>query len=267
MNWKKIFHLALPLIFVSSFALLPLRANSYVYTNDFKAGHYWQSYPIGMTRFAVDASEGALLEDVTRSAEDAWESVVGKNIWDLAPVVLSTSYTGNSIRWSNNFGAETGYDPNRTLAVTIRYAQGTYLQKAVIILNGSMPQLRQNWGGVLTKTVLHEMGHVIGLDHTSEHAIMAAYISELSTLQQDDIAGANAVINETLYRQATGYVAPVSTSENQSSSTLLSSCGTIDSGEGGSGGGPLSFAFSLSLGVLAALVIKRVKRSGIISPI
>ena len=260
MNWKTIFRLALPLVYICSFVLLPLRAYSYVYTDDFKAGHYWQSYPIGMTRFAVDTSEGAMLEEVTRDAENSWEAVIGKNIWDLAPVVISTAYSGNSIRWSDNFGAETGYDPTRTLAVTIRYAQGTYIQKAVIILNGSMPQLRQNWGGVLSKTVLHEMGHVIGLDHTSEHAIMAAYISELSTLQSDDISGANAVVNETLYRQSTGYVAPVSSSsEKQTSNALLSSCGTIDSGKGGSGGGPAGFIASLSLGLMLAMLLKRWK--------
>lgn len=255
MNWKKIFHLALPLVV---FVAFPFKAQSYVYTEDFKTGHYWQNFPIGMTRFVVDASEGPLLEEVTRSAELEWEAAVGKNLWDLAPVVVSNTYSGNSIRWSSNFGQDTGYDPTRTLAVTIRYAKGTYLQKVVIILNGNLPQLKQNWGGVLSKTVLHEMGHVIGLDHTEEHAIMGAYITELSALQQDDIDGANAVVNETLYRQSVGYTAAVSGESETKNASFLSGCGTVEVTKGG-GSGPGNFIASLSLGVLFAFLFSRRK--------
>ncbi len=260
MNWKRIFHLALPLALLVA---LSFRADAYVFTDDFKAGHYWQSFPLGISRFVADNSEGTLLEEVTRSAEEQWESAIGKNIWDLTPVIVSMSYSGNYIRWSNNFAADTGYDPTRTLAVTIRYASGTYLQKVVIILNGGMPQLRQDWAGLLHKTVLHEMGHVIGLDHSNETSIMAAYISSLSTLQQDDIAGGNAVINETLYRQSIGYVAPSTASNKESNGSMLSSCGTIDTGSGPKGGGPAGFALSLGLGVSLTFFIRRLKRFGI----
>ena len=132
--------------------------------------------------------------------------------------------------------------------------------RVVIILNGGISQLKQDFGGLLQKTILHEMGHVIGLDHTSEHAIMAASISELSTLQQDDISGANAVVAETLYRQAIGYVAPVAA--NQSSdknASALSSCATVDFGDkNGGSGGPKSFFLSLFCGAFLAFLGRRV---------
>jgi len=255
MNWKKIFQVILPLMLI---IVLAFKANAYVYTDDFKSGHYWKSFPIGMNRFIADQSEGPLLEEVTRLAEEQWENAVGKNLWDFASVTVNTSNQGNHIRWSNNFGADTGYDQTRTLAVTIRYASGTYLERVVIILNGSMPQLKQDWGGTLRKTVLHEMGHVVGLDHSSESSIMAAYISDFSTLQQDDINGINAVVNETLYRQAIGYVAPSSAENKSSNTSILSGCGTIETNDK-SGNGPGGFIFSLGIGILCSIVLNRIK--------
>ncbi len=248
-----------PLLLMAIF--LSQNAEAFSFTQDFKNGIYWQSFPIKLAKFATDPNDGALLESLTNQAIVDWESVVGKNLWEPSAVQSSSSYSGNYIRWSDNFGAETGYDPSKTLAITIRYNQGTYFQQTVIILNGSISYLRQNWGNSLKTTILHEVGHTIGLDHSAANAIMSANLTSLTALQPDDIQGANAVIDETLRRQATGYVSPYSTTVNEKNG-LVPACGTIEDVGNGKGppNGPLNFVGSLLIGFLGIFLINKKKK-------
>ena len=238
--------------------LLFAKAQAFTATQDFTKGYYWPSFPIQMNKFITNPSDGVLLENLTNQAVQDWESVTGKNLWNFTNVQSVASFSGNYIRWSDNFGAETGYDPNKTLAITIRYNQGTYFQQTVIILNGNLTYLRQNWANALKITILHEIGHTLGLDHTSAAAIMAPNLSSISTLQPDDIEGVNAVVDETIRRQSTGYVSPYSTNSNQKNS-LIPACGTVE--DVGNGGGPQNgvgnFIGSLFIGFLAIAVAKK----------
>ncbi|MDO9182175.1 MAG: matrixin family metalloprotease [Bacteriovorax sp.] len=231
--------------------LLSSKVHAYTLTQDFIKGYYWQSFPIQMNKFVTNPSDGAPLEELTNQAVEDWEGASGKNLWNFTAVQTSSANSGNYIRWSDNFGAETGYDPTKTLAITIRYNQGTYFQQTVIILNGSLSYLRQNWGNSLKTTILHEIGHTLGLDHSTANAIMAASLSSLSTLQPDDIQGVNAVVDETLRRQATGYVSPYSTTTSEKSG-LLPACGTVEDIGNGKGpkNGPGNFIGSLLIGFL-----------------
>ena len=206
---KKLAVSIIPLLLMA--ILLSSKVHAYAFTQDFQKGFYWQSFPIQMGKFVTDPNDGALLEQLTNQAVSDWENASGKNLWNFSAVQTSSAYSGNYIRWSDNFGAETGYDPTKTLAITIRYNQGTYFQQTVIILNGSLSYLRQNWSNALKVTILHEIGHTLGLDHTTANAIMAPTLSSLTTLQSDDIQGVNAVVDETIRRQSTGYISPYST--------------------------------------------------------
>lgn len=239
---------ALVAVVITALTTLPGEAWGYRLTEDFAQGFYWAGFPIQLNKFATSTAEGELLASLLNQAENAWEDAVGREIWQAdGGAVISNDFYGNNIRWSNNFAADTGYNPSSTLAVTIRYSSGTHVQKTEIILNGELFYLRQNQNNILYKTILHELGHTIGLDHSDQPAIMGASVSHINSLQSDDEEGANAVISEALTRQATGYISPLAAQQSQDENAL-SACGSVDMGNsGGPGGG---FFASLLLGLL-----------------
>ncbi len=232
--------------------------HSYVFTQDFKQGIYWAKFPILLSEISIE--NDSLLKMIVQDCELEWESELGQEIWDI-----SSGTSSNKIRWSNNLGDETGYDEESTLAVTIRYRKGTYFERVEIILNGKNQELRQNLGGILYKTVLHELGHTIGLDHTEEPAIMQAMISPIDHLQLDDIEGGLAVMTENQYRQSIRYVSPLSSTKESHSAV---SCGTIDVDDSDQGNGPYNFALSFVFGVIVIYLTRSLQYRGkIFSPL
>lgn len=202
-----------------------------------------------MKKFIIQDDETYYLETLTKAAEEEWESRVGREIWDIEDGVdASTQWEGNFIRWSYNFAAETGFDPQNTLAVTIRYSEGTYITRTEIILNGELDYLRQNWSRTLEKTLLHELGHTVGLGHSEEEAIMGASLSSVNYLQQDDEEGMSVLVDQTLDRQANGYVSPFA--EDEESSALA--CGSVDLNNDNNGSNAMG---SLIIGVFLSLLL------------
>lgn len=215
-------------IFLMVVLLLGQNIWSYSFTGDFNAGIYWSSYPVTATVFGANESEGQVLQQFIDRAVGEWEDQVGRELWSFGntPLVGGGAF-GNAVRWSNSFAAETGFNPTTTLAVTVRYRLGTHFSRFEIILNGENTALRNNSANILYQVILHELGHVIGLDHSEfTDAVMYASLQGNNSLSSDDSAGANAAVNETLRRQEVGFVSELARQEQGDESNALA-CGSI----------------------------------------
>lgn len=250
-------------VFAIIFILTITPVFCYDFTDDFENGIYWGSFPISVAKYVSTASEGSQLNSLVTQAEAQWEDAVGQEIWDIASGYnISTSYSGNNIRWSDDFAADTGYSASSTLAVTIRYRTGTYFTYFEIILNGENENLRNNTNNMLYQTILHELGHTIGLDHSEyTSAVMYASLQGINSLSYDDEDGFVAVVDETLDRQETGYVSELATSTTTTSSGALA-CGSVafigdDDDTNSSGGGPATVLMGAMLALMAGMISRK----------
>lgn len=235
-------------------------ALAYKFTSDFSAGIYWGGFPVNAANFATNQQEGQVLSALVSQAVNAWENSVGKEIWNINSSVQFSSPFGNAIRWSNNFAAETGFNPNTTLAVTVRYRTGTFFSRFEIILNGQNTALRNNTSNILYQTILHELGHVIGLDHSEfTNAVMYASLQGINNLSNDDVNGAVAAVNETLRRQEIGFVSELARQDEASDSNALA-CGSIAFVKGDTPPPGGSGLIALALGLFIALIPFRARK-------
>jgi hypothetical protein len=108
----------------------------------------------------------------------------------------NTSVTMSNTIYSQEFG-------NGVLAVTLVSPRDTTLVEADVIFNRAFDwdsyrgALRQE-GEDFRRVALHEFGHVLGLDHPDDikqfvAAIMKSTITNIDTLQNDDIMGAKSI--------------------------------------------------------------------------
>lgn len=217
----------------------------YNLTQDFKNGFYWSSLPIGISVIDASPARKTKIENLTKKAIKEWESLSDRNLWDE-----TNTTTSNIIRWSDNFAAETGMDAASVLAIAIRYTGGPYFAKTEIVINGNHI-LNQN-DIYLETTILHELGHTMGLDHSGDwDAIMAPTLKQTPEVEYDDVLGMREAYRQMLQRQTTGYVSPLSYQKEETSSQPLS-CATVAV----STSTPASGMISLGLGILIGFVRK-----------
>ena len=178
-------------------------------------GQHWPSnQPITLT-LSLGNPSSALSDgstswnDVAIAAMDIWNPYLGSGVQFRAVVAASLSGRQgdhkNSVFFSPAvFGESFGDD---TLAVTVTpTASGTIKTEADVVVNshvtfdsyrGSLRGTALGGTEDLRRVLIHEFGHVLGLDHVSQHAlsIMTPDVTQIDTIQEDDIAGVSAIYN------------------------------------------------------------------------
>jgi hypothetical protein len=232
--------------------LITTPAWAYNLTQDFANGFYWASLPVKLMVVEKDPERKQLLETLAKDAINEWHERTGLDLWKL-----TTNGTTNIIRWSNNFAEETKMDPLSVLAVAVRYTDGPYFAKSEIIINGSHTSFNSGLSWMdkanLGTTIVHELGHTMGLDHSENKlAVMARTLQfPYNGLHDDDVEGMTAAHEETANRQRTRYVSPLAYSKESKGGEALS-CGTI--GAAGTTGAGAGGMLSLISGMLIAFV-------------
>lgn len=240
LKWLLVFSITLP-------------AWGYNLTQDFMGGFYWASLPVNIVVVEKDAGRKQLLDELVQGAVDEWHNRTGLHLWNI-----TTGGTKNIIRWSSNFARETQMDPNSVLAVAIRYTNGPYFAKTEIIINGGHDSFNTPFATInkmnLGTTLVHELGHTMGLDHSENMlAVMAPNLQyPYNGLHSDDIHGMSDAYAQTDERQRTRYVSPLAYSQETESSQPLS-CGTVGAQSAATGS---SGFISLGLGMLIGFVRK-----------
>lgn len=221
---------------------LTLPAWGYNLTQDFVNGFYWATLPVNVVVIDDNTARKNAIINLAQSAISEWENKTGLSLWDL-----KTSGTSNIIRWSTNFAAETKMDPSSVLAVAIRYTSGPYFAKTEIVINGSH-WLNQDSDNLRT-TLVHELGHTMGLDHSNNMmAVMAPTLQDpYNGLHSDDLNGMADAHSQIEHRQVTRYVSPLAYTQQSEESQPLS-CGTTGAASAGSANGMVSLAFGMLIG-------------------
>lgn len=164
----------------------------------------WHVTPLPM-RIKLSSTANLLDGNSYRSsvatAMDAWNQRLGAI--QFAPQLSQPGAyaSGNGI---NEIVMDSTMDgdafPAGVLAITLSYAKGDAYSEADIVFNTAYTwnSYRGNLRGTtqdLQRVAIHELGHVLGLDHPDEHnqyvtAIMNSRASNIDMMQSDDIAGA-----------------------------------------------------------------------------
>jgi hypothetical protein len=232
---------------------ISIPAWGYNLTQDFMNGFYWASLPINIVVIDNNIPRKNMVLSKAQRAVAEWEVKTGLSLWDI-----TESGSSNIIRWSTNFAAETKMDPASVLAVAIRYTTGPYFAKSEIIINGDHSAFNTDYQWInemnLLTTLVHELGHTMGLDHSENMmAVMAPTLqAQYAGLHPDDINGMSHAIEQTEERQITRYVSPLAYSKEQKSAQPLS-CGTTGPVSPGAAGNGI---LSLAAGMLIAFVRK-----------
>lgn len=233
---------------------------AYDFVKDFKEGYYHGSFPVVLRVVKGGNVTDKRLTQTLAMVEEAvkdWNDKTGKNIFTVDHTIGDDNGSGYVIRWGD-VSSSSGFDSSATLAVTTRSTDGTHYNRVTVTLNTSL--LSHYGEQTLFTTIAHELGHVVGMGHSSDYAVMAAKLGSAYEPVDDDINGMNALYAETKERQDTGF----SVAKNDDKGGL--GCGTVSLIDSDGGNGPtqiisiLSFLSTLVAGMWVVGQLKKVKK-------
>ncbi len=186
--------------------VLAIISQFYAYSYEFKGNKWIGAKATIWADIPGISNSGIAWNSAFLSAAQEWNE---KTVFDLAVVPIareSCKADGfNSIKFATDLCGQTFNDA--TIAVTVlKYEEQQLGPDAIIeadivvredipldIFDGDLQQKGRPLNTIdFRRTVLHELGHVIGLDHEQlQVAIMQPELSDTFKLQPDDIAGAN----------------------------------------------------------------------------
>ena len=169
-------------------------------------GPRWQSNPVMSLQLGAPSSGNAMIDGSTTWGQPAEAAMA---IWNqyldrvqFRVIRDSTAGTGlgngvNNVFWSSSIY---GRSWETYLGYCLWRSSGSALIEADVLMNTSYSwnSYRGNLrSGIsdLRRVVMHEFGHVIGLNHPDEHgqsvqALMNSHTSNIDTVMADDISGA-----------------------------------------------------------------------------
>lgn len=165
---------------------------------------------------ATPLTDGSNYNTSVQAAMQAWNGLLGSLQFASQIQTAGKATNGNSINeivMDSTVGG-TAFGTN-TLAVTLSYSQGDVRVESDIIFNNaytwdSYRGARNRRTAIdIQRVAIHELGHVLGLDHPDEasppqtvNAIMNSKVSNVDTMQADDIAGAQSLYGVPGFRPA-----------------------------------------------------------------
>ena len=192
---------------------LPAPANAFVLLPGAPISGFVMNLDLGSAQFQTVGYGLTSWSKLAANALDKWNAAgVGSGpdfgfFRTTNPVVASCAHDGiNEVRWAPD---NCGYDFGSAIAITNRWLVDGVRVEADVIFNSNLAY--NAYQGPLVsaangtealndffRVAEHEFGHVAGLDHPDQGgqsvaAVMNSQISDVDSLQPDDVAGARAI--------------------------------------------------------------------------